>query len=60
MAGMQFSIKEIAFNISISQPMVQKISLGDVRENTGINFTFKYLIPKRIKMTNEIHLHTKS
>ena len=51
--GVQCAIKEFAFNVSVTQPMAQRISAGNVKEQTGFNCMFRYQIKRKPKITAE-------
>ena len=49
--GVQCAIKDFAFNVSVSQPMAQNISGGNIQEKTGFNCMARY----NIKMKPKVH-----
>lgn len=54
--GIQCAIKEFAFNVSVFQPIAQKVSAGNIIEKTGFNCMFRYQINRKKKInvtTNE-------
>lgn len=51
--GIQCSVKDFAFNISLFQPVAQELSKGNSREKTGFNCMFRYQIKRKTKVVNE-------
>ena len=52
--GLQCAYKEFAINVSVSQPMAQKLSAGNIQEKTGFNCMVLYQIKNKTKVVNEI------
>ena len=48
--GIQCTIKEFSFNVSVFQPMAQKVSAGNVKEKTGFNCLLRYQIKMKPKV----------
>lgn len=52
-ASLQCTIKDFAFNVGISQPVVQKISAGEMVQKTGVTAMLRYQIKRKPKIVNE-------
>ncbi len=48
--GVQCAIKDFSFNVSVSQPVAQKISGGNILEKTGFSCMFRYQLKKKPKV----------